>query len=118
PRRLPLKERRHGTPDRSASVATKDGRVHGLVLGAAVTARVTTLKGPDAGAYYVDGPGGYYLDGDEPPGRWLGRGAATLGLCGDVDDDDFLALMDGRDPVDGELLGTRHTDRTVRGFDV
>ncbi len=26
--------------------------------------------------------------------------------------------MDGRDPLDGELLGTRHTDRTVRGFDV
>jgi hypothetical protein len=24
----------------------------------------------------------------------------------------------GRDPLDGELLGTRHTDRTVRGFDV
>ena len=25
---------------------------------------------------------------------------------GEVDDDDFLALMDGRDPIDGELLGT------------
>jgi conjugative relaxase-like TrwC/TraI family protein len=64
-----------------------------------VTARVTTLKGPDAGAYYVDGPGRYYLDGDEPPGRWLGRGAEALGLAGEVDDDDFLALMDGRDPT-------------------
>ncbi len=83
-----------------------------------MTARVTTLKGDDAGAYYVEGPGRYYLDGDEPPGRWLGRGADALGLSGDVDDDDFLTLMDGRDPLDGELLGTRHTDRTVRGFDV
>jgi hypothetical protein len=45
--------------------------VHALVREAVVTARVTTLKGPDAGAYYVDGPGRYYLDGDEPPGRWL-----------------------------------------------
>ncbi len=83
-----------------------------------MTARVTTLKGPDAGAYYVDGPGRYYLDGDEPPGRWLGRGAASLGLAGEVDDDDFLSLMDGRDPATGELLGTSHHERTVRGFDV
>ena len=83
-----------------------------------MTARVTTLKGDDAGAYYVEGPGGYYLDGDEPPGQWLGRGADALGLSRDVDDDDFLTLMDGRDPLDGELLGIRHTDRTVRGFDL
>ncbi|MEO6629136.1 MAG: relaxase domain-containing protein [Aquihabitans sp.] len=83
-----------------------------------MTARVTTLKGPDAGAYYVDGPGGYYLDGDEPPGQWLGLGAEALGVAGKVVDDNFLALMDGRDPMSGELLGTSHTERTVRGFDV
>lgn len=83
-----------------------------------MTARVITLKGPDAGAYYVDGPGGYYLDGDEPPGQWLGLGVEALGLSGEVDDDDLLALMDGRDPVDGESLGTSHHERTVRGFDV
>ena len=83
-----------------------------------MTARVTTLKGPDAGAYYVDGPGGYYLDGDEPPGQWLGRGAEALGLAGEVVDDHLLALMDGRDPIDGVLLGTSHHERTVRGFDV
>lgn len=79
---------------------------------------MTTLKGPDAGAYYVDGPGGYYLDGDEPPGQWLGLGAGALGLEGQVDDDHFLALMDGRDPIDREQLGTSHHERTVRGFDV
>jgi conjugative relaxase-like TrwC/TraI family protein len=92
--------------------------VHALVRESAVTARVTTLKGVDAGVYYVDGPGGYYLDGDEPSGRWLGRGAVALGLSGDVDDEDFLSIMDGRDPLDGTLLGTAHTERTVRGFDV
>lgn len=92
--------------------------MHALVREAVVTARVTTLKGVDAGAYYVDGPGRYYLDGGEPSGRWLGRGAEALGLAGEVDDGHFLALLDGRDPTDGELLGTRHTDKTVRGFDV
>ena len=95
-----------------------DRRVHGPVREVVVTARVTTLKGPDAGAYYVDGPGGYYLDGDEPPGQWLGLGAGALGLEGQVDDDHFLALMDGRDPIDREQLGTSHHERTVRGFDV
>lgn len=35
-----------------------------------------------------------------------------------MEDDDFLALMDGRDPATGELLGTSHQERTVRGFDV
>ena len=86
---------------------------------------MTTLSGPDAGAYYLDGPSVYYLDGDESPGRWLGMGATALGLDGEVEDDDFLALMDGflalmdgRDPATGYLLGTGHSERTVRAFDV
>lgn len=82
-----------------------------------VTARVITLKGADAGRYYIEETGRYYLDCGEPPGHWHGRGSAALGLSGAVDDDDFLAVMDGYDPG-GRLLGTRHTDRTVRGFDV
>jgi conjugative relaxase-like TrwC/TraI family protein len=83
-----------------------------------VTARVITLKGADAGRYYVEEVGRYYLDGDEPPGRWHGAGARELGLAGSVDDDDFLAVMDGLDPATDKLLGTSHTDRTVRGFDI
>jgi conjugative relaxase-like TrwC/TraI family protein len=83
-----------------------------------VTARVTTLRGPDAGAYYVEQLGSYYLDGDEPPGRWHGRGAAELGLGGEIDEDAFLALMDGLDPTTGRALGSAHSERTVRGFDV
>ncbi len=86
--------------------------------GPAVTARTTTLRGADAGRYYVEGQLGYYLDRGEPPGVWRGCGAACLGLDGIVDDDDFLELMAGVDPRTGRALGTRHTDRTVRGFDV
>ncbi len=65
-----------------------------------MTARVTTLKGVAAGAYYVDALPGYYLDADEPRGAWLGRGARMLGLSGEVDDGEFLALMAGVDPHD------------------
>ncbi|MGH9269175.1 MAG: relaxase domain-containing protein, partial [Acidimicrobiales bacterium] len=54
-----------------------------------MTARVTTLKGSDAGLYYVEGLPSYYLDGDEPPGRWLGTAAESLGLSGEVADADF-----------------------------
>ena len=83
-----------------------------------MTARTTTLKGADAGRYYVEAQLGYYLDRGEPPGRWMGRGAESLGLAGEVGEDAFLDLMAGMDPGSGELLGTRHTERTVRGFDV
>ncbi len=83
-----------------------------------MTARTTTLTGSDAGRYYVEHELDYYLDHGEPPGRWLGCGAERLGLDGPVDEDDFLALMAGIDPTTGRLLGTAHTDRTARGYDV
>lgn len=92
--------------------------MHAPVREPAVTARTTTLRGADAGRYYVEDQLGYYLDRGEPPGRWHGRGADRLGLAGAIEEDDFLDLMAGVDPVAGRALGTRHTDRTVRGYDV
>lgn len=92
--------------------------MHAAVRGRVVTARTTTLRGADAGRYYVEGALGYYVDQGEPPGVWRGAGAARLGLEGVVDDEQFLALMRGLHPMDGHLLGTAHTDKTVRGFDV
>ena len=83
-----------------------------------MTARVTTLKSAEAGLYYVEHLPSYYLAEDEPPGRWQGRGAAALGLAGEVRDGDFLAVMAGLDPRTAEQLGRRHGDDSVRGFDV
>lgn len=83
-----------------------------------MTARTTTLKGSDAGRYYVEDELGYYLDRGEPPGRWQGSAPARRGLSGDVDEDDFLALMAGLDPSSGQLLGSAHGEDTVRGYDV
>lgn len=85
---------------------------------APVTVRVTTLKGPDAGLYYVEGLPSYYLDAGEPAGVWRGNGAFFLGLVGEVRDEDFLDLMAGREPGSHEPLGRRYGERSVRGFDV
>ncbi len=84
-----------------------------------MTARVTTLKGVDAGAYYVEALPSYYLDADEPPGRWQGRGADMLGLRGEVRDEDFLDIMAGVHPGSrGVLLGRAYGESSVRGFDI
>ena len=83
-----------------------------------MTVRTTTLKGGEAGAYYVEKELGYYLDRGEPAGRWQGRAVPRLQLGDTVDEETFLSLMAGEDPVTGRVLGTKHTDKTDRGFDV
>ena len=46
----------------------------------------------------------YYSDSMEGPGRWLGLGAAELGLVGPVNGDDLEAVLAGRHPATGERL--------------
>ncbi|MDF1597620.1 MAG: MobF family relaxase [Acidimicrobiia bacterium] len=82
-----------------------------------MTVRVTTLKGAGAGRYYTEHLPSYYLNGDEPPGRWWGQGADRLGLGGVVDSDAFLEVMAGHDPTTGQDLGRRFGDGSVRGYD-
>ena len=52
-----------------------------------MTVRVTTLKGLGAGLYYLERLPNYYLDANEPRGRWLGHGAEALDLSSTVGDD-------------------------------
>lgn len=77
-----------------------------------------TLKGAEAGVYYVEHLPSYYLNTDEPAGVWHGAGASMLGLCGAVEGEAFGSVMVGRHPVDGSWLGRRYGDDSVRGFDV
>lgn len=63
-----------------------------------------------------DGVEGYYLAPGEEPGRWLGAGAHTLALTGEVTADDLHAVLDGRDPTTGDQLAA-HPARKVPGFD-
>ncbi len=84
-----------------------------------MTARVTTLKGPAAGAYYVEALPSYYVDACEPKGRWHGHGAERLGLSGEVVDAQFLRIMAGHSPTGTAFhLGRPYTDESVRGFDI
>ena len=63
-----------------------------------------------------DGVEGYYLARGEEPGRWLGHGAVTLGLSGEVTGEQLRAVLAGRDPASGGQLAG-HPARKVPGFD-
>lgn len=89
----------------------------GDTRGSAVTVRVTTLKGVDAGRYYTERLPSYYLKGGEAPGVWWGRGADRLALNGELVPEGFLAIMAGEDPVTAERLGRRFGESSVRGYD-
>ncbi len=54
-----------------------------------VTVRVTTLKGTEAGNYYVEALPNYYLDADEPRGRGTATRRGDLHLDGAVADARF-----------------------------
>jgi conjugative relaxase-like TrwC/TraI family protein len=60
----------------------------------------------------------YYSGRGESPGRWTGSGAETIGLGGRVDDDGFMALMEGRDPGTGERLKRVGGRSKVAAFDL
>jgi conjugative relaxase-like TrwC/TraI family protein len=97
--------------------------------------RCTTLKAPGGRvegllAYYAGlaedrarpcrngrGPVDYYLDPDEPAGRWWGSGRVVLGLGGEVEGEELRALLEGRHPGTGAKLGRGFGASSARGFD-
>src|SRR5260221_5617668 len=61
--------------------------------------------------YYLnkvaEGAEDYYSGEGEEAGEWIGDAAAQLGLDGEVGEDQLVAMLTGRNPVDGApLLGT------------
>ncbi len=70
-----------------------------------------------AGAKSYYSTADYYSEGQELEGRWRGLGAARLGLTGKVEQKEWEALCDNKNPLNGEPLTLRHkTERTV-GYD-
>ena len=60
----------------------------------------------------------YYSQGQTCVGRWVGKGAADLGLVGDVSRDDFSALLQGIHPRSGAVLvGSGPNGKHAAGWD-
>ena len=60
----------------------------------------------------------YYSGRGEAPGRWAGRAGEMLRLGGEVDEDGFVALMEGRHPGTGERLKRVGGRSKVAAFDL
>ena len=61
----------------------------------------------------------YYTGAGEAPGYWLGSGAATLGLFGEVAPEQLSRLLAGGHPADGgALVAGAGSPRRVAGFDL
>src|SRR4051794_32295626 len=78
--------------------------------------------GPTAGRYYVEqvaqGREDYYAGDGEAPGSWVGGGAASLALRGEVTEGGIGLLLDGRDPGSGGQLRRPLASGAVAGFDL
>jgi len=91
--------------------------------------RVTVLKAPKAGGVsaivrYLDpgtpersGPGGYYTETPDPPGRWWGTGCDAVGLAGEVDPEQLERMLEARHPLDGRRLGRGFGESSARAYD-
>lgn len=62
----------------------------------------------------------YYLRGGEPPGFWLGSGAAILGLTGKLAEEDFKRVYRGFSPIDGRTTLVQNAGQPNRqpGWDL
>ena len=67
----------------------------------------------------AEGEEDYYSGEGEEPGQWLGDAARELGLSGEVEPDQLVAMLTGINPATGEPLGLRRRRAgSVPGFDL
>jgi conjugative relaxase-like TrwC/TraI family protein len=75
-------------------------------------------------SYYLEkvaeGAEDYYSGEGEEAGQWLGDAAAELGLSGEIEPDQLVAMLTGMNPATGEPLGLRAVagNGAVPGFDL
>src|SRR5690348_397143 len=59
----------------------------------------------------------YYVNSQEVPGQWLGKGAVRLRLQSEVDKESFVSLCRNRDPNTGKKLRVRDAKNARPGYD-
>jgi conjugative relaxase-like TrwC/TraI family protein len=82
----------------------------------AVVLRVATIRA-GGGAYYLEVAEGTGT-GIEPAGRWMGAGPAAFQLGGTVGAADLEAVLAGRDPDGGQVLGRARAQVQVAALDM
>lgn len=83
---------------------------------------MSAMSGGQASYYLGLAAEDYYLKGGEPPGRWYGEGAQSLGLHGEVQDTELYNLFGGYSPDGSRLLVQmqRHSEKAAHrpGWDL
>lgn len=81
--------------------------------------RVTPSKNAGAAIKYFKESltKGDYFFGDNPPGLWGGKAADSMGLSGEVTFDQFKALAYNQNPVTGDKLNPRFSEKRRVGYD-
>ena len=79
------------------------------------------LNGAQAERYFEEhySQDDYYTQGQTCIGKWIGKGAAGLGLSGEVSREDFSVLLQGIHPRSGAVLvpAAGHNGRHAAGWD-
>ena len=82
-----------------------------------MVASVSALSSAGQAASYYEADD-YYAEGGLAPSEWFGEAAQALGLSGEVDREQFAALLEGK--VAGQQLGTTREGKTEHrpGWDI
>jgi conjugative relaxase-like TrwC/TraI family protein len=74
------------------------------------------LSAAQAETYYEEkySQDDYDTEGRRVVGQWFGKGAAVLGLAGEVASQDFRAILHGRQPFSGEVIVRNANGRSER----
>src|SRR5258708_21598266 len=82
--------------------------------------RVTQSVSAQGATRYFDDAlarGDYYTEQDRSIGAWGGKAALQLGLSGQVQREDFIAIASNADPGSGERLTVRTKNNRTAGYD-
>ena len=81
---------------------------------------VQSSSAGQAKAYFTDAllKSDYYLDDQELKGRFVGKVAERLGICGSASKETFFALCENRKPLDGQPLTPRTKVERTTGYDI